>query len=176
MNLINIILSDLKARIENGGQSAPKSRLKLFTIFLKYMIIRNGIRSIVLYRICRYFYVKNIKSLYYVAQFFNLVFSRIEISVTADIGQGLVIPHPQCIVIGGEKLGSNVKVFQGVTIGLKKDLNEYPTLGNNVFLSAGSMVLGNVTVGDNVRVGAKSVVLSDIPSDSVAVGIPAKIK
>lgn len=176
MNILNLVNSDIDARIQNGGGVPPKSKIKRIFIFSELILIKNGIRPIVTYRICRYFYLKNIKPLYYVAQFFNLVFSRIEISVTTDIGPGLVILHPQCIVIGGGKIGDNVKIFQGVTVGLKKYSGEYPTIGDNVFLHAGSMVLGDVKIGDNVRVGARSIVLSDIPSNCIAVGIPAKPK
>lgn len=76
----------------------------------------------------------------------------------------------------GGNIGSNVRIFQGVTIGLKKHQGEYPTIGNNVILHAGSMALGNVTIWNNARIVAGSVVLSDVPSNCVAVGIPAKIK
>lgn len=67
-------------------------------------------------------------------------------------------------------------IFQGVTIGLKKNLGEYPTIGDNVQIGAGAKILGKITIGDNVRIGANAVVLTDVPSNCIAVGIPAKIK
>jgi len=83
--------------------------------------------------------------------------------------------HPQCIVIGGGKLGNNIDIAQGVTIGLKDKENEYPTIGDNVHLGAGCTILGDINIGDNSRVGANAVVITDVPKNSIAVGLPAKI-
>ncbi|WP_231551433.1 serine O-acetyltransferase [Methanobacterium sp. SMA-27] len=88
----------------------------------------------------------------------------------------MFIPHPQCIVIGGGKIGNNASINMGVVIGLKKVYGRYPTIGNNVIIGTGSKILGHLNIGNNVWIGANAVVLNDIPSDCIAVGIPAEIK
>lgn len=105
----------------------------------------------------------------------------IDIEVSAEIGEGLSLPHPICIVIGGAvKIGKNCKIMQGVTIGgsLGKKLKNgqsQPIIGDNVFIAAGAKIIGPVTIGDNVVIGANSVITKDIPAGSIAYGIPAKI-
>lgn len=145
----------------------------IFYIFA-YFVVSRGFRAVFCYRISNYLY-KNNKSLYYPFKFFDLIFNSIEISSTAEIGPGLLLPHNQCIVIGGGKIGKNVSVLQGVTIGLKKKLNEYPTIGDNVQIGAGAKILGNITIGNNSRIGANAVVLKDVPNDSIVAGVPAKV-
>lgn len=110
----------------------------------------------------------------------EVTFTSIEIHPTATIGPGLFIPHAQCIVIGkGAAIGRNVTINQGVTIGgmpgKQKDGRGIAVIGDNVLIGAGSIVLGPITIGNNAIIGANAVVLSDIPSDSVAVGVPAKV-
>ena len=82
------------------------------------------------------------------------------------------------IVIGETSIiGENVTIYHGVTLGgvsLDKG-KRHPTIGNNVIIGAGAKVLGNITIGDNSKIGANSVILKDIPKDSVAVGVPCKI-
>ncbi|SUI22344.1 Serine acetyltransferase [Sebaldella termitidis] len=82
------------------------------------------------------------------------------------------------IVIGETSIiGENVTIYHGVTLGgvsLDKG-KRHPTIGNNVIIGAGAKVLGNITIGDNSKIGANSVILKDIPKDSVAVGVPGKI-
>lgn len=154
----------------------PNSKLERLSYLCKYFISDRGFRAIFLYRFCRYYYINDNKSLYKFFRFFNFLLNPIEISVSTEIGIGLYIMHPQCIVIGGGKLGNNIDIAQGVTIGLKDKENEYPTIGDNVHLGAGCMILGDVNIGDNSRVGANAVVITDIPKNSIAVGVPAKIK
>lgn len=154
----------------NSKKNNP-SVISIFTAFFVY----KGFRAVFLYRILRYSYVNNKKYLYYMTKMFDLLLNPIEISRRADIGPGFYIPHPQCIVIGGGKIGRNVSVFHGVTIGLKKELHEYPTIGDNVQIGAGSKILGKLAVGNNSRVAANAVVLNDVPDNSIAAGIPAKV-
>ncbi|WP_322772527.1 hypothetical protein [Synechococcus sp. CBW1107] len=104
----------------------------------------------------------------------------IEIACACDIGPGLFIPHSQGIVIGAWCIGSNFTVFQGVTIGARKldfDMSPScrPIISNNVTIGAGAVVIGNLNLGDNTFVGANSVVLTNIPPNSLAVGAPARV-
>lgn len=102
----------------------------------------------------------------------------IEIHPGAKIGKGLFIDHGSGVVIGETaEIGDNCTLYQGVTLGgTGKDVGKrHPTLGNNVMIGAGAKVLGPFRIGDNSKIAANAVVLSEVPPDSTAVGIPAKV-
>ena len=102
----------------------------------------------------------------------------IEIHPGAKIGKGFVIDHGMGVVIGETtEIGNNVLIYQGVTLGGtgKETGKRHPTIGNNVVLGCGAKVLGPVNIGDNAKIAANAVVLTDVPPDSTAVGAPAKI-
>ena len=105
-------------------------------------------------------------------------FTGIEIHPAAKIGKGLFIDHGMGVVIGETtEIGDNCTIYQGVTLGgTGKDVGKrHPTLGNNVMIGAGAKVLGPVHVGDNSKIAANAVVLHEVPENSTAVGIPAKV-
>lgn len=102
----------------------------------------------------------------------------IEIHPGAKIGRGVMIDHGHGVVIGETaEVGDGCMIYQGVTLGgTGKDKGKrHPTLGRNVLVGAGAKVLGPFTVGDNARIAAGAVVLSEVPADATAVGVPAKI-
>jgi serine O-acetyltransferase len=104
----------------------------------------------------------------------------IEIAVRCPIGPGLFFPHTQGTVIGAWSIGSNATIFQGVTLGAKEIDFSYtkqsrPILGADVTVGSGAKVLGGVKILNNVRIGANSVVLIDVPENTLAVGVPAKV-
>ncbi len=102
----------------------------------------------------------------------------IEIHPGAKIGKRLVIDHGMGIVIGETaEIGDDCLIYHGVTLGgTGKDSGKrHPTIGNNVLIGTGAKVLGPFKVGDNSRIAANSVVLGEIPPDSTAVGIPARV-
>lgn len=102
----------------------------------------------------------------------------IEIHPGAKIGKRLVIDHGMGVVIGETaEIGDDCLIYHGVTLGgTGKDSGKrHPTIGNNVLIGTGAKVLGPFTVGDNSRIAANSVVLGEIPPDSTAVGVPARI-
>ena len=102
----------------------------------------------------------------------------IEIHPGATIGRRLVIDHGMGIVIGETaEIGDDCLIYHGVTLGgTGKDVGKrHPTIGNNVLIGTGAKVLGPIKVGDNSRIAANSVVLKEIPEDSTAVGIPARV-
>ncbi|MBR4873801.1 MAG: serine acetyltransferase, partial [Clostridia bacterium] len=102
----------------------------------------------------------------------------IEIHPGATIGKGLFIDHGMGVVIGETtEIGDNCTLYQGVTLGgTGKDTGKrHPTLGNNVMVGAGARVLGPFKIGDNTKVASGAVVLEEIPEDSTAVGIPARV-
>lgn len=102
----------------------------------------------------------------------------IEIHPGAKIGNGLFIDHGMGVVIGETaELGDNVTLYQGVTLGGtgKETGKRHPTLGDNVLVGVGAKVLGAITIGDNARIGGGAVVLKDVPPNTTAVGVPARI-
>lgn len=102
----------------------------------------------------------------------------IEIHPGATIGKGLFIDHGHGVVIGETAIiGDNVTLYQGVTLGGtgKEKGKRHPTIENNVMISAGAKVLGSFTIGENSKIGAGSVVLSEVPANSTVVGVPGRI-
>lgn len=106
------------------------------------------------------------------------IVTGIELPCEAVIGRNFVIDHFGGIVISGyAKFGDNCRIRNGVVVGLKSVGDPCaPVIGNNVDIGAGAKVLGNIRIGNNVVIGANAVVLTDVPDDSLAVGVPATIK
>jgi serine O-acetyltransferase len=102
----------------------------------------------------------------------------IEIHPAAKIGSSFFIDHGMGVVIGETaEIGDYVTLFQGVTLGGtgKEHGKRHPTLGNHVVVGAGAKILGGIKVGDNVKIGANSVVLKSVPPNSTVTGVPARI-
>ncbi|OGS45275.1 MAG: serine O-acetyltransferase [Elusimicrobia bacterium RIFOXYD2_FULL_34_15] len=137
-----------------------------------------GLHALWYYRFANWFYRHNrfttARLISAVARFFT----GIEIHPGAKIGKRFFIDHGMGVVIGETtEIGDNVLIYQGVVLGgtsLKKG-KRHPTIGNNVVIGTGVAVLGPIIIGDNSRIGAGSVVVSDVPPNSTAIGIPARV-
>jgi serine O-acetyltransferase len=108
----------------------------------------------------------------------NRFFTGIEIHPGARIGRRFFIDHGMGVVIGETtEIGDDVLIYQGVTLGgTGKDKGKrHPTIGNDVVIGTGAKVLGNITIGDHVKVGAGSVVVKPVPEHSTVVGVPGRI-
>jgi serine O-acetyltransferase len=105
------------------------------------------------------------------------VLTGVELPCEVPIGSGFVIDHFGGIIVSGyASFGDNCRIRTGVVIGLKNvDEPGAPTIGSNVDIGAGAKVLGRITIGNNVHIGANAVVLNDVPSNSIAIGVPARI-
>lgn len=141
-------------------------------IFLNWLLINDkSFRSIF------YFRLKEHKIAWVLSHIFLPDVRDIEI--TGKIAGGLCIFHGQGTVIGCHKAGKNLQVWQNVTIGRNPKTEvggiDTPTIGNNVKIYTNSVVIGNIIIGDNVSIGAGSVVLKSIPPDCTVVGNPAYI-
>lgn len=150
---------------------AVKSRLEAVLCY-------PGLHAIWLHRIAHHFYNKGWVVLPRMLNTFSRFLTGIDIHPGAKLGPGLFIDHGMGLVIGETaELGSNVTLYQGVTLGGtgKEKGKRHPTIGNNVVISSGAKVLGSFTVGDNSKIGSGSVVLKEVPPNSVVVGIPGRI-
>ena len=144
---------------------------------IEVLLLYPHMKALFFYRIAHFFYGLH---WYFIARAISQ-FARnwvgIEIHPGAKIGKGLVIDHGMGVVIGETSvIGDDCVIFHGVTLGgTGKDRGKkrHPTLGNNVMIGCGAKVLGNITIGDNAKVGANSVVTKDVPPDTNVVGVPA---
>ncbi|ACV61217.1 serine O-acetyltransferase [Desulfofarcimen acetoxidans DSM 771] len=145
---------------------------------LEVILCYPGLHAILIHRIAHSLYKKR---WFVLARFISQIsrfLTGIEIHPGAKIGEGLFIDHGSGVVIGETtEIGDNVTIYQGVTLGGtgKEKGKRHPTIGNNVVISAGARILGSFEVGDNAKIGAGSVVLKAVPSNSTVVGVPGKI-
>ena len=141
-------------------------------------LLYSGYHAVLAYRIAHILHISGYKVAARLVSQTAKFFTGIEIHPGAKIGKGLFIDHGTGVVIGETaEIGDNCTLYQGVTLGgTGKDVGKrHPTLGNNVMVGAGAKILGPFKVGDNAKIAANAVVLSEVPSDSTAVGIPARI-
>ena len=165
--LFGVLRADLRARgvWYTGRTSAGISLRMLFT---------DGALCTVLYRLMRF--LKRIRLAPLAAGIYklNALLTGAVIGRGACFGPGLVILHSQALVINSAVRGGENVVMEGcVTVGAEKEKS--PVLGDNVFIGSGARIIGSVRVGDRARIGANAVVLEDVPDDTTAVGIPAKV-
>ena len=142
------------------------------------MLLYPGFHALVFYRVSHWFYKHGRLFCARMVSQWGRGFTGIEIHPGATIGDGLFIDHGAGVVIGETaEIGNNVTLYHGVTLGGtgKDEGKRHPTIGNNVLIGCGAKVLGPFTVGDNSRVAANAVVLSEIPPDCTAVGAPARV-
>lgn len=121
---------------------------------------------------------KPFSMLYHVLYKLVQVLTGIELPCEVEVGRNFVIDHFGGIVVSGyARFGDDCRIRNGVVIGLKStDEPCAPQIGNDVDIGAGAKVLGPIRIGNGVRIGANAVVLTDVPDDSVAVGVPAVVK
>ncbi len=145
---------------------------------VEVLLLYSGVHALIAYRVSHKLYLsRHYLSARAVSQLARRV-TGIEIHPGATIGKGLFIDHGMGVVVGETaEIGDHCTIYQGVTLGgTGKDVGKrHPTLGNNVMIGAGAKVLGPVKLDDNVKIAAGAVVLRDIPENSTAVGIPAKV-
>ena len=145
---------------------------------IEILLLYPGVKAVRSYRKAHWCYEHNLK---FLARFISQLSRRrtgIEIHPGAKIGRRLVIDHGMGVVIGETaEVGDDCLIYHGVTLGgTGKDQGKrHPTIGNNVLIGTGAKVLGPFKVGDNSRIAAGSVVLTEIPPNCTAVGVPAKV-
>lgn len=145
---------------------------------IEILLLYPGLKAIRLHRLANKFYKRK---MFFMARWISQRASKktgIEIHPAVQIGKRFFIDHGTGVVIGETcVIGDDVTVYQGVTLGgTGKDTGKrHPTIGNNVMIGAGAKVLGPLNIGDNSKIASGAVVLNDIPPDSTAVGVPARV-
>ena len=148
------------------------------TNILTVILLYQGFHAIIFHRLAHFLYKHKLTFLArFVSQFARHI-TGIEIHPGATIGRRLFMDHGMGIVIGETAIvGDDCTIYHQVTLGGtgKERLKRHPTLKNNVIVGSGSKVLGNILIGENVKIGANSVVLKDIEDNVTVVGIPGKV-
>ena len=137
-----------------------------------------GLHAIWAHRISHYLYERQYFVLARLVSHIARFLTGIEIHPGTKIGKGFFIDHGMGTVIGETaEIGRNVTVYQGVTLGGtgKEKGKRHPTIGDNVVVATGAKILGSFTVGNDSKIGAGSVVLSEVPPHSTVVGIPGRV-
>lgn len=164
-----MILEDIRAGLERDP--ATKTGFELF-------LTSPGLHAIWVYRIAHVLWKWKRRILARILSNYAKFFSGIEIHPGAKIGRRLVIDHGSGVVIGETtEIGDDVLIYHGVTLGGKTldPIKRHPTVGNRVILGAGAKLIGNITIGDDCRVGANAVVTKSMPPGSTAVGVNARL-
>ena len=167
--MFDALRGDIRTVMERDP--AARSRLEVLCCY-------PGVHALALHRlgnrVWRAGWLSTARFVSHVARFFT----GIEIHPAARLGRGLFIDHGMGIVIGETaEVGENVSLLQGVTLGGTSTRREkrHPTLRDNVTVGAGAKIIGAITIGENSRVGAGSVVVRDVPPNAVVVGVPGRV-
>lgn len=145
---------------------------------IEILLLYPGLKAIRLHRLANKFYKKK---MFFIARWISQRASKktgVEIHPAVQIGKRFFIDHGTGVVIGETTvIGDDVTIYQGVTLGGtgKHTGKRHPTIGNNVMIGAGAKVLGPLNIGDNSKIASGAVVLNDIPANSTAVGVPARV-
>ncbi len=164
---------DVREDIQTVLKKDPAARNSL-----EVLLCYPGIWALIWHKPAHFLYKHNIKLLARMISQLTRFFTGIEIHPGATIGRRCFIDHGMAVVIGETtEIGDDVTLYQGVTLGgTGKDTGKrQPTIGNRVIVSSGARVLGPFSVGDDVKIGAGSIVLNEIPPGCTVVGIPGKI-
>lgn len=146
--------------------------------FIEVLICYPGLHAVLVHKLTHWLYMHK---RYLAARVLSQIargLTGIEIHPGAKIGRRLFIDHGMGVVIGETaEIGHDVTIYHGVTLGgtSSEMVKRHPTVKNNVIIGTGAKLLGPITIGENVKVGANSVVLKDVPDNSTVAGIPGKI-
>ena len=167
------VADDISADVESIRERDPAARSNA-----EVLLLYPGLHAVISHRIAHFLYKKQLFFIARAVSQASRTITGIEIHPAANIGRALFIDHGSAVVIGETSvIGDNCTIYQGVTLGGtgKHTGKRHPTIGDNVMIGAGAKVLGPIKVGDNSKIAAGAVVLKNIPANSTAVGIPAKV-
>ncbi|MGG1676766.1 serine O-acetyltransferase [Neobacillus sp. NRS-1170] len=139
------------------------------------LLIGTSSRAVFIFRLSSWCHQHKLKVFAKFFWYLNILLHSCDISPAADIGSNFFMYHTVGVVIGAITAGTGLRVFQNVTVGENNFSKIVPKIGNNVTLYAGSVVVGEITIGNEVMVGANSVVLKNLPNNCTAVGVPCRV-
>jgi serine O-acetyltransferase len=167
------VFTTLKRDIRAALNRDPAARSAL-----EVLVCYPGLHALYFHRVAYWFWNRNLKTLGRLISHVGRFLTGIEIHPGAHLGRGLFIDHGLGVVIGEtSEIGEDVTIYQGVTLGgtsLEKK-KRHPTIGNGVVIGAGATILGPIKVGDNSRIGSGSVVVKEVPPNSLVVGVPGQV-
>lgn len=146
--------------------------------FIQIILLYPGVHAVFWYRIAHFLYKNKLKLIGEAISMIVRFCTQIEIHPGATIGKRLFIDHGSGTVIGATTIiGDDCTIYQNVTLGSVSPIKgkRHPTLKDRVMVGAGAKIIGNITIGDDVKIGACAVVLSDVPPKGVAIGYKATI-
>ena len=158
-------------RAYKASDPAARSSLEIFILY-------PGLHATIYHWLAHWLWRHKLRFLGRLVSQWSRFWTQIEIHPGAKIGKRFLMDHGSGIVIGETtEIGDDVLLYQGVTLGgTGKDKGKrHPTIGNNVMVGSGAKILGPFTVGDKARIAANAVVLKEIPPESTAVGVPARV-
>ncbi|MCD7780704.1 MAG: serine O-acetyltransferase [Candidatus Gastranaerophilales bacterium] len=173
MRLIKKVFSQIKEDIQTIYEKDPAA-----ANILEVLFCYPGLHALILHRIAHKLNYWKIPLIPRIISNLSRFFTGIEIHPGASIGRRFFIDHGMGVVIGETTvIGDDVLLYQGVTLGGTGNEHgkRHPTLGNNIVIGSGAKILGNITIGDNSRIGAGSVVVDSVPENSTVVGVPGRI-
>ena len=167
--LLKTIQEDLRAIFDRDPAA---------TSWLEVVLTYAGFHAMLAYRVSHWLKAHHVPFLPRFLSQLARWLTGIEIHPSAKIGRGFFIDHGMGVVIGETaEIGDFVTLFQGVTLGGtgKERGKRHPTVGNHVVIGAGAKILGGISIGDNVKIGANSVVLKNVAANSTVIGVPARV-
>lgn len=168
-DVIELWKTDVRAWERNGWRFGGSGRLALAGLLVRY----NGLRATFMHRLARWADARRFPLVPTLLCQLNVAWHAIEMPPSVPVGPGFYLPHTVGSVITAERIGANVTIQGGVTVGMS-GRHAFPRLEDGVFLGAGCRVLGAVTVGHGSTVGANAVVVRDVDPCTTVVGVPAR--
>lgn len=173
VSFLKELQEELRDSIQTVKSKDPAARSNA-----EILLLYSGVHAIFAHRIAHRLYESGAYLPARAVSQFSRFLTGIEIHPGAKIGKGLFIDHGMGVVIGETtEIGDSCTIYQGVTLGgTGKDVGKrHPTIGDNVMIGAGAKILGPVKIGSNSKIASNAVVIHEVPENSTAVGIPAKV-
>lgn len=161
---------DFKINEDMNCYNIYKEKIKRYFLFNRLLRDNKIVRNIVHYRISNNKFFSNLFLFFYKL--------KEDFEISGEIGEGLKVYHGHGTVINCERIGKKCVIYQGVTIGKSKakDGKNKPVIGDNVVIYTNAVVAGGIKIGNNVRIGAGTVVLKDVPDNTVVIGERCKFR
>ncbi|EID9984598.1 serine O-acetyltransferase [Campylobacter coli] len=159
--------------------SQPKVQDPAYNSYVELFFNYPGVWAVVNYRFAHFFYTKNFKRTARIISGISQFLTGVDLHPGATLGRRIFIDHANGVVIGQTAvIEDDVLIYQGATLGgtsLEKGIKRHPTIKKGVIIGSGAKVLGNITIGENAKIGSNAVVVKDVGANLTAVGIPAYI-